>query len=265
MVQHAEQFDSQRLLEEVRREREQASLRSQQLEAARHRLSIALHNSTTFTAACSCRFWVIENYKTSHAVDQDAARLLVADRHAEHVLNMGGPGGAKVELGYGVRCTPMRITGPHGRVSTGMICGGRSGRKRCQQCKKNWSIAQCDYPTGGECKKCKGSGIKDGYNCEPCAGTGRAMCNKNLCSGCRAHKEPDEDYCLGHREQAGLGPAPLKRESCKWEVAPGIVNRKCLRESCGVMMTADDRVLFFPRRCRAMCVACGEEYLRISR
>lgn len=220
-------------------------------------------DSTTFTARCSCRWWAIENHKTSHPVDEGVARILVSVRHAEHVLNMGGPGGSKVEIGYGVKCSPLRITDRDGLVSTGMLCGPALGRKRCQVCKKNWSVAQCDMPTGGSCKKCQGSGVKDGYNCEPCAGTGRAMCNRHLCGGCRAHLEPDEDYCPDHRAAAGLAPL-IRKEPCAWMVRPRIVNRKCLRESCVYVISADDHVLFFVRRNRAMCEECGEEYLRLA-
>lgn len=252
------------LLEMVRRERAEALAREPELEAARHQLSVTLHNSTMFTAQCSCRWWAIENYQVSHSVDEAAARQLVEERHREHVLNMGGPGGTKVKLGYTTgKCTPMTITTQVGSVSFGVLCNDRAKRNRCQVCKENWSIAQCDYPVGGPCKKCRGSGVKDGYNCQTCAGTGRRMCNRYLCNDCRTHREPEEDYCPEHRVAAGFPPL-VRKEPCAWALKPQLVNRKCLREKCGVLISADDRVLYFPRRRRAMCLACGRVYLEVA-
>lgn len=188
--------------------------------------------------------------------------------------------GARMELGYTEGgCTPFRLESPGQPVTHGILCGGRAPRHRCQVCKTGASVAQCDYPTGKACRKCKGKGqthidslevtaetMADGirtFNCYSCAGTGRAMCNKHLCRACRGHLEPDEDYCPDHRVAAGLPPL-IKREPCQQVTAPMIVKRKCLRESCTVEISADEPVLYFPRRRRAMCASCGEEYLRIA-
>lgn len=188
--------------------------------------------------------------------------------------------GARMELGYTTgRCTPFRLVSDGQPVTHGILCGARTPRRKCQVCKTGASVAQCDYPTGKACRKCKGQGqthigsmevteetVADGirtFNCHSCAGTGRAMCNTHLCRGCRGHIEPDEDYCPDHRQLAGLPPL-VKREECRQVTAPLIVNQKCLRESCSVLISADEPVLYFPRRRRAMCAACGEEYLRIA-
>ena len=107
--------------------------------------------------------------------------------------------GARMGLGYSEgRCTSFRVIEEGRPVTRGILCGSRAPRRKCQVCKKKWSIAQCDYPVGGDCKKCKGKGqthigalevteetVKDGiraYLCHDCAGTARAMCNKRVCA-----------------------------------------------------------------------------------
>ena len=50
----------------------------------------------------------------------------------------------------------------------------------------------------------------------------------------------------------------LDAEPSHWAVAPAVVHRACLQEGCGRLISADDRVLYFPRRARAMCPPCGE-------
>jgi hypothetical protein len=159
-----------------------------------------------------------------------------------------------------------RATTAAGEVVTGIICGGRTGRNRCQVCKKHWSVAQCDYPTGGPCMKCKGAGQVGAVrpaNCHDCAGTGRAMCNRRLCGNCRA-KGPgqDEDYCPDHRTRAGL---KLKRETCSWtNGAEPLLRRDCLHAGCQEVVEYGARVLYFPLRRRAMCASCGEAYMEAS-
>jgi hypothetical protein len=212
------------------------------------------------TEAATENFTLLETVRRERA----AARLRDEERT-----------GSKVRYGYSSgRCQPLSITTEQGSISFGILCGGRAPRKRCQVCKQKWSQAQCDYPLPNPCKKCSGKGqlesesdqfnSTDYYNCEHCAGTGRAMCNRHLCADCRGHLEPDEDYCPEHRVSAGLPPL-IRREPCAWTMQPPrIINRKCLRESCAVVINADDHVLFFPRRSRAMCKQCGREYERVA-
>jgi hypothetical protein len=244
-------------IEAVRREREEAAAREPELERARHTLRFvkASNDSTLVHALCGCGLWQLENLDLeAEGVREDLEAL-----HRQHVERRAD---VKVEIGGGAGCLPIRITDKEGAVTTGIICTGRRSRTRCSFC-SNYSVAQCDYPLEGKCKKCKGTGVKNGFNCHPCAGTGRLMCNKQLCKTCRAHKEPDEDYCPGHRAAAGFPPA-IRKEPCDWMVRPKIVNRKCLRESCATIITAEDHALFFPHRSRAMCEACGEKYLEVA-
>lgn len=196
----------------------------------------------------------------------EGARLGAERLEAE----MGGFGieGYKIEWGKDAHagCTGVRITGPDGQVSTGTVCFDRSRgpRRRCEFCRARWSVAECDYPVGGPCPKCKGRKTRGGGKCHACAGTGYRMCNSRVCASCRAHREPDEDYCPDHRGLAGFPPA-LRREKCFWTAeAGGVIRRDCLHQGCSEMIEYGDRVLFFPQRKRAMCRPCGERYLAIS-
>lgn len=179
------------------------------------------------------------------------------------------PSGTKIEMPSDPQgCTPVRITTADGKVSGGIICFDRQPRKRCEVCGQLADrYALCDYPVGGSCKKCKGTGLtKDGYNCEKCAGTKRQMCNKRLCSKCGVHTGEDEDYCPSHREAAGLSPLIL-REPCAWHRFADLSrNDKCLRAGCATRIPGDGTVkfLYFTMRGRAMCEPCGIEYLKIS-
>lgn len=247
------------LIETVRRERVEAQARTVELARARHQLERVLAGEQLVGYACACKCWSL---KLPLGGDDPAAEATatadILERHVEHVergIN------TTLEFGYGVRCTPFAARDNQtGQVRfTGIMCGSRAPRKRCQVCKVNWSVAQCDYPTGGKCRRCKGLKIARGHNCEPCAGTGRQMCNQHLCIDCRAHRDPAEDYCPTHRTLAGFGPL-LKKEVCAWSTTPQLVNRKCLRESCVMQIAFGQRVLYFPRRARAMCVACGQQY-----
>lgn len=247
------------LIEIVRRERAEAAARERlhKLEVKRHQLLEARDERDHLVGySCACGLWGL-NLPIGDETAQAVATADILERHMEHVATESE---VVVEWGYGVTCQPITIRRGD-RISTGMICGGRtSGRKRCQFCKKNWSRAQCDFPFEGKCKKCKGSGVRDGYNCHDCAGTGRRMCNKHLCADCCAHKEPDEDYCPEHARAAGL----LKREPCEWTSNPVITKRTCLHKGCEKMIAFGELVLFFPRKCRAMCRTCGEMYLEVA-
>lgn len=253
--------DNERLIAAVRRNREQAALRERELAAARHELKISrTKGPLVYTASCSCGLWALEDQKLSHPLDADAVRILVGPRHAEHVLKVAE---RRVELGYSEgRCTPVKVTGADSRVGYGMMCGRRGGRKRCQFCKTRWADSQCDYPMGGNCRKCQGAGVRDGYNCHDCAGTGRAMCNKHVCSRCRAHREPDEDYCPDHRERAGFARL-LVREVCVW-LGEARFSGKCVHRGCERVVAAGERALWFPERRRLMCEECGDLYLKVS-
>jgi hypothetical protein len=90
------------------------------------------------------------------------------------------------------------------------------------------------------------------------------MCNKPVCSRCAAHREPDEDYCPEHRQLAGFAPL-IRREPCAWtDRAHGLIHRECLHAGCAELLAYGSRVLYFARRRRAMCEACGERYLEIA-
>ncbi|MEO6390823.1 MAG: hypothetical protein ABIP75_03165 [Pyrinomonadaceae bacterium] len=185
------------------------------------------------------------------------------DRAREAQAQLEASGGSVEILGNGQGCNSIRITMPSGEVTTGIVCFGRGSSRRCEVCRKNTSVAQCDYPTGDACKSCKGKGKRGGGKCHPCAGSGFGMCNKHLCSECRGHIEPDEDYCPDHRVPAGLPPL-LKRESCRWTTEPTLLRRDCLRQQCTTLIEYGQRVLFFAKRHRAMCSDCGEEYLDMT-
>jgi hypothetical protein len=243
--------DNERLIEATRHERAEAEARDLRRQFDSHALKVEDSRAT-----CACGMW-------SMAFTGDGAEA--EGHHAEHVKRMV----AKVELSGGAGCQTMRSTTAGGEVITGIICGGRTGRKRCQVCKKYWSAAQCDYPTGGPCKKCQGKGSKGGveglraYNCDTCAGTGRAMCNRHLCGSCTA-KGPgqDEDYCPDHRVLAGL---KMKREPCRWtKEAEQLTRRDCVHQGCTALVEFGVRCLYFPTRRRAMCSACGEAYMKAS-
>ncbi|HEX8177888.1 MAG TPA: hypothetical protein VF543_22555 [Pyrinomonadaceae bacterium] len=243
-------------LEEVRRKRAEARAREAEQERHRHQLLEARDPKGALVGfSCACKLWGL-NLPLGDETAVAAATADILQQHLEHAETESE---VIVEWGYGVTCTPIVIR-HRGHISTGWICGGRTRRKRCQACKKGWSVAQCDFPTGGVCKKCKGEGVKDGHNCEHCSGTGLRMCSRHLCCDCRAHVEPDEDYCPEHTLLAGL----IKRELCEWTKSPVINSRKCLHRECEVLIAYGERVLFFPKKCRAMCEACGEMYLKIA-
>ena len=253
--------DNERLLAATRRERVEAEARDLKQQFDSHTLSFQ-----GFKAICSCEMFAIEDI-TRESKETKRAREIAVERHARHVRSMV----AKTEWGgSGAGCQPFRSTTAAGRVVTGIICTGRStaGRKRCQVCKskRRWSVAQCDYPTGGPCKKCDGKGYRGGveglkaYNCHDCAGTARAMCNVHLCSECRTKGPgPDEDYCPDHRSSAGI---KLKREPCEW--AQSDVTAKCIHKGCEEVVVEGERCLWFTRRHRPMCLKCGAEYLETS-
>lgn len=48
-----------------------------------------------------------------------------------------------------------------------------------------------------------------------------------------------------------------------WTTKPQIVNRKCLHAGCEVRLEYGTRVLYFIKRARAMCAACGEQYKQL--
>src|ERR1044071_1851450 len=148
--------DDRELLRTVRREREEAKERSLERQRLAHALAVEVHVSG-MTATCSCGMWVLENQKVSHPVDRDAARALVEARHEDHRKSMA----ASVTWGYSTgRCLPFAAVDGHGRITTGHISVSGGRRNRCQVCRRNWSSAQCDYPVGGKCAKCKGEGFK---------------------------------------------------------------------------------------------------------
>lgn len=176
--------------------------------------------------------------------------------------------GFKVEVGDGPgKCSPLRITYPDGSVVGGVLCGGRRApRRRCEFCRANWSSVECDYLTGGPCKKCKGTGRRSGGECHACVGRGEAMCNRRACDTCAAHRDPDTDFCPDHRVQMGFPPL-VRREPCYWiggGRVPLVVNRKCLHRGCETLVEAGEPALYFQRRGRAMCAPCGEAYLKIA-
>lgn len=184
--------------------------------------------------------------------DKEKERLGIAGYKAE--FSDDAPG----------NCTRVLITSTEGQVARGFLCGSRTRRRRCAFCDSGWQTALCDYPTGGPCPKCKGTKRRSGKPCHPCAATGYWMCNKPICSSCRAHRDPDEDYCPEHRQMAGFAPL-IRREACSWtNRASGLIRRDCLHAGCMELLAYGNRVLYFPRRRRAMCEGCGERYLQIA-
>lgn len=262
-----------KLLAEVRLERVAARAREREFDVARHRFLIGRKDGCFF-AHCSCNLWTLEAVLSK---TEELASAAGEAKHKEHVAKVTAK---RFEIGYaGGKCTPVTITEENGGVSHGHICGPRAPRKKCQVCKVNWSVAECDFPIGGLCKKCVGQGYvwdstgkakgdpaafsDEQINCHACAGTGRQMCNARICESCRTHVEPDEDYCPLHARLAGLEPR-IKREPCLWTKDPELINRACLRPSCKVIVGPEARVLYFFKRGRAMCLECGRDYLKIS-
>ncbi len=237
--------DNQRLIEAVRRERTEALAREPQLERERHQFALGQPEDGLAVARCSCGVWKFGPFPPEH----------LADAQSQHERHVDRATGTKFEIGYGVRCKTFRVTNPEGRVSTGFVCGRNTSRKRCQVCKTGWSDAQCDYPTGGACKKCKGTGVRDGFNCHDCAGTARAMCNMHLCSACRTQVAPDEDYCPTHRALAGV-PSPKPPLDGVWlySVRTATLCWRCQDE----IAVGHTRAMWFPEKQKLMCAACGE-------
>ena len=159
-------------------------------------------------------------------------------------------------------CKPVRVTS-QGQAFTGFVCFGRraASRRRCEFCSE-WSSAQCDFPVGGPCKKCKGKGKRSGGECHACAATGYEMCNKRICKRCRAHADPDEDFCPDHRVAAGFEPF-TKRERCYWMKSGNHHGGQCLHKGCPVVLEPGKPALYFPQRHRLMCEPCGERYLEL--
>ena len=62
-----------------------------------------------------------------------------------------------------------------------IICRGRERRHRCQDCRKRFAVARCDFPIG----KGKGGKVK--------------TCDRWICQFCSDHvKDEDIDYCRSH-------------------------------------------------------------------
>lgn len=202
-------------------------------------------------------------------VRQERARAAAAEASLdEQVKSKLGVAGYTAEFGpeSPTGCTPVLVTGPSGQVASAWLCLGRTRRRRCDFCDDNWSSTRCDYPTGGACPRCKGRGkqVRSGKPCGACVGTGYRMCNQPICSRCSAHRDPDEDFCPDHREVAGFAPL-VRREVCAWTTrAAGLIRRNCLHQGCPRLLQYGQRVLYFGRRRRAMCAACGARYLEIS-
>ena len=170
-----------------------------------------------------------------------------------------------------------------GAISTGVICD-RSSRTifpPCAFCHEPESGERiCDHPTGNPCKKCEGKKVLEDtwhfmpslvqvFPCDDCNATGIRTCSKPVCLKC-VTVESGLNLCPNHngrpRPKQPPRAAKVKLEPCEWTRAPsGILNRKCLREVCTTVVSADDRVLYFGRRKRAMCEECGEKYLEVAR
>lgn len=181
------------------------------------------------------------------------------------------------------------------------ICGDKpKPLPKCQFCHTRDGANQCDYPTGGPCKKCKGLGrrkpnkqeqhfeatfrgtlengtdahmvgvateglaaLQASLKCHPCAGTGKAMCNLHFCgSHCGVRVSEDEGYCPDHMARAGKTRPPVK-ERCWW-LDDAKFAGTCLRASCHTEIEVGQRCLYFPDRKRVMDESCGEEYLRVA-
>jgi hypothetical protein len=180
------------------------------------------------------------------------------------------------------------------------VCGNRRPLPKCDFCHARAGENQCDYPIGGKCPKCKGMGVrkpeerekhfeesfkhtiehgtdahlvkvaKEGLaafeaslRCHPCAGTGKAQCNRYFCGRtCGVRVSADEGYCPDHMERAGKTRPPVK-ERCWWLEEAKFAGT-CLRASCYTEIAVGERCLYFPDRKRVMDEECGEEYLRIA-
>lgn len=147
----------------------------------------------------------------------------------------------------------------------------------CEFCHnpKHQILSLCDYPTGGPCKKCLGSGEHvDGrmiYSarlqrkarvCPECVGQGKQRCNRRFCNHCGANISKEEGYCPDHLARAGK-TKPLVREQCYW-LAEAKYPGRCRHQGCDVTVQQGDQCLYFPEKRRVMCEECGEEYLRIT-
>ena len=270
---NAPKNDNERLIASVNREREAAAER----EAARplHLLGVEMHSATSFSASCSCGWWALERQTASHPIDGDAARLLVAARHHEHLEKtaqsvmrvMGGPDAERRFEQGGKGCHWVEISRPGSEPVVAHVRMGASGRGvRCEFCKQRPHVSLCDSPTGGPCSKCKGSGTRAGFNCRDCAGTGRAMCNRKVCGKCRQHREPDEDYCPDHAERAGLKPSASPTTEAR--TALRALQLKPMRDGCrfpgacllcGAYLERKSVCWFSVEKRRLVCENCGGE------
>jgi hypothetical protein len=88
------------------------------------------------------------------------------------------------------------------------------------------------------------------------------MCNRRICKSCVAHVEgEDVDYCPEHRVLAGFPPL-VKKEPFKW-LAAARTGGACVHRGCPVEVKAGERALYFSKRQRVMCEACGEAYEKL--
>ena len=156
--------------------------------------------------------------------------------------------------------------------STGTVCVGSHAAERlprCGWCRSRAGTDECDFVVGERCKACGGTKYKGLKPCPRCAGRGVELCNRRFCAKrgdgrCGVRVSKDESYCPGHAEAAGVMPRPkIRREECRWvESAP--VEGTCLHKGCPAVVRVGALCLYFPRRRRAMCEACGAAYLEAS-
>ena len=217
--------------------------------------------------ACACKLWALDLPLGSDPAVRAAATADIQRAHQAHVterlerqarFRFGDPG---------LRCRPLYEMTPQGaRSFVGFVCGQRAPRRRCDFCRLLDYVRLCDFPVGGTCPKCKAVGGKKPRGCRSCAGTGRKMCNRPVCTACVASRplgSDSEDYCPGHRVAAGF-PALIWREECRW-LDRARFGGACLHRGCpDVIEPGQMRVLFFPKRGRVMCSSCGDEYLMVS-
>lgn len=260
--------DNEHLLEAVRVERLENESRAR---AKAHELQLVEDESGRMLGvACSCKSWAIDLPLGEDPTAFAAASPEVLRAHALHVTQRTeAVASYRLDDTPGIKCRPFYAPplDAAGRPTfVGFICGPRQHRQRCEFCNRLDYVRLCDYPTGGPCKTCKGEKKTKRGRCHLCAETGRAMCNRKVCTACVASKpcgSDSEDYCPDHRERAGF-PALIWREDCRW-LERARYGGACLHRGCPeVIEPGQFRVLYFPARGRVMCNSCGTEYLKIT-
>ncbi|MEN3329108.1 MAG: hypothetical protein V7638_3915 [Acidobacteriota bacterium] len=127
--------------------------------------------------------------------------------------------------------------------SVGFVCGHEAPRRKCQFCRQRPGENQCDFLTGGKCRKCKGHGERSMDKTEQQFHTNFA----ELLS-----LEGDDEKSMLTREQAAAGMEALTASLvCYWCAGKGkaMCNRYFCGVDCGIRIS--DKEGYCPDHCAA--------------